>query len=1029
MAELRIGVNPKDAEAGAKRVEAALNRVRGSARGATRGVKETEDGFESLRRRADVLRGAMVALAGAAGFAYAAKKAFDLGAAVEETGSKFRTVFGDASSDVERFGDEFATMAGLSRREFQDLTATVGQITQGFGFATAASAEFSEGVVRLAGDFASFNNASIEESVRAIKSALVGQFEPMDNLGVVIRAADVNARALADTSKSSADALTQQEKATATLALITERAGVVVGDLDRTQDSAANRARALEGRFRDMADAAAAAVVPALSLMVEELLEATDGMGDLANQTQAVGGTLEIMAQEAVTVARTATNVITGLLNAALGMVSGLALQAVQTLARVNAAINQLPGFDLPTYESEIKFLRALTDEFAIAVEKDASDIGDAWSDLRRVVLEVTNRINSDVVDSTDTVTDSLEEQNDSVTELTGKWKELLETLEAARLTDLQVGMAPGASGRRARDRMERDAAVGTMPEGAVEDIVADAQAALAALENQSASTAEKIDAASRTAIGLADNLGLVDGAGRDAIRAISDIIGSLASLRNASGDINFGSVVGIAGGVVGVLNSIFSDDQARRVRDAAKKFEAALDTYVDTLTDSTRWESLQADAEAGAQATVDALYEQFVAAMPNKILQNAARDIIAQIEDLPIDEQIEAFKGFANEQFGADAQRIIDAYIAKMERIEELRKQEIAAMEQSIEVEMLRAQGMDEAADALERQIAREKRLADAAALDPSGGLEALLEQLFAVQDAAREAAEAEAALAEARRQAARRRDFMTDFQVAVATGAGDDLGVQRILGEAQIRRQIEQYKELVEAGTISQSALDRFAETLRDNLTKQLDEAAEAARRAAEAEKHRKIVDLENLRVRLLVAQGLDDEAAALRRQIELMDALHNERSDEYIALLRQVHAAEIMAEARQKEKRAMDETAEAIHGVSRALNAPQGLRLSLLRWRSSIAGEVPGDGASLPPFRAFSGHGGPQGGASAGANTPNGGSVVHQRNTFGPVMVSGVREGDNEQVVLEKVRRAVVRAMEAGGPNPLVEGLPPR
>ena len=59
-----------------------------------------------------------------AGLAVAAQRTFELGSAVEETGSKYRTVFGEGIEDIERFGESFATMAGLSRSQFQELAAT-----------------------------------------------------------------------------------------------------------------------------------------------------------------------------------------------------------------------------------------------------------------------------------------------------------------------------------------------------------------------------------------------------------------------------------------------------------------------------------------------------------------------------------------------------------------------------------------------------------------------------------------------------------------------------------------------------------------------------------------------------------------------------------------------------------------------------------------------------------------------------------------------------------------------------------------
>ena len=50
------------------------------------------------------------------------------------------------------------------------------------------------------------------------------------------------------------DALTQQDKATAALALVTDRAGVAVGDLARTQDFAANRMKQYRAGVQSLKD-------------------------------------------------------------------------------------------------------------------------------------------------------------------------------------------------------------------------------------------------------------------------------------------------------------------------------------------------------------------------------------------------------------------------------------------------------------------------------------------------------------------------------------------------------------------------------------------------------------------------------------------------------------------------------------------------------------------------------------------------------------------------------------------------------
>ena len=240
--------------------------------GFARVMKSSTDRLKRLRAQAAKTGKAMKAFGSKIGMTVAAltgigigvKKVFDLGSALEETGSKFATVFGpESAAQVQSFLDGFANKAGLTNVQAQGLVSTTGAIAQGLGFSQKASAGFAQDIVKLSADLSSFNNIPTEEVLMGVNSALTGEREQMKRLGIVIQEADVQAKAFAQTGKTNAKMLTQQEKATATLALITEKAGVAVGDLDRTQGSAANVARRLMAQFKDLRDAIANALMPA----------------------------------------------------------------------------------------------------------------------------------------------------------------------------------------------------------------------------------------------------------------------------------------------------------------------------------------------------------------------------------------------------------------------------------------------------------------------------------------------------------------------------------------------------------------------------------------------------------------------------------------------------------------------------------------------------------------------------------------------------------------------------------------------
>ena len=192
------------------------------------------------------------------------KKIFDVTAGLIEIQSKFDTVFGPkGAKTVSEFLDTFAGSVGLTVSEGQALVAVTAQIAQGMGMAQAKSAGFAIDVAKLAGDMGSFNNLPTEEVIRAINSALTGEREALKRMAIDIKEAEVQKLAFAQTSKKVAANLTQEEKALATLTLIQRKAGVAVGDVARTYDSLANRAKRIKAIFGELKNTIAKALTPA----------------------------------------------------------------------------------------------------------------------------------------------------------------------------------------------------------------------------------------------------------------------------------------------------------------------------------------------------------------------------------------------------------------------------------------------------------------------------------------------------------------------------------------------------------------------------------------------------------------------------------------------------------------------------------------------------------------------------------------------------------------------------------------------
>ncbi|MEP0004400.1 MAG: hypothetical protein ABJ387_01355 [Balneola sp.] len=200
---------------------------------------------------------------------------------VEETGSKFDTVLGKNVQKANKFLEEHAGLLGITSTEGKEYVSTAVQISKGLKMNEDDAAEFGIEWTKLAGDFQSFFNVPFERGFGAIRSGLVGEQEPLKQFGIVLTEAETQERALMMTGKERADSLTDLEKVQARYALITEKAGVAVGDLERTQNSGANTTRRMEASYREIAEQMAARSIPLWNEIAQSGLEFSGVLKDI----------------------------------------------------------------------------------------------------------------------------------------------------------------------------------------------------------------------------------------------------------------------------------------------------------------------------------------------------------------------------------------------------------------------------------------------------------------------------------------------------------------------------------------------------------------------------------------------------------------------------------------------------------------------------------------------------------------------------------------------------------------------------
>lgn len=228
-------------------------------------------------------------VAGAAIFAVAAKQVADfVGSAVSSANKLFieyegvSSVFGEAAGSVQAFAKTAAKTAGIS--ESAALAAA-----KGFGgFATSAklgaaeAAKFSIDLTKAAGDMASFYGGGTEASLSAIKSALMGSYEPMLKYNQQLTEMRVRDEAVRlGLTKTTTEALDPNTKALAVQSLIMSGLGVATGDFVTYADSFDNAQQTMAANFENMKASIGTSLLPVLGQLVAAINPLIEKAGPL----------------------------------------------------------------------------------------------------------------------------------------------------------------------------------------------------------------------------------------------------------------------------------------------------------------------------------------------------------------------------------------------------------------------------------------------------------------------------------------------------------------------------------------------------------------------------------------------------------------------------------------------------------------------------------------------------------------------------------------------------------------------------
>lgn len=304
-----------------------LLKIVGDTTGAQKALGEVDKSVNSTRDNsinAFKAIGAAVTVGAVVAFG---KSVVDAASNQEQAIGALNSVFKEYADNMNEFGQTTAENLGISRAEFSQLAAVTGSLLKNAGVPLNEVADSTKTLTERAADLAAMYGGTVPEAMEAMNSAFKGEFDPLEKYGVSLKAAAIEAKAVAMGLTDAEGKATDYGKTMAAQALILEQSADAQGTFARESGTVAGQTQRLKAQFTDLQADIGNKLLPVLVSLAEILREVvefvTANQGWLIPLAGAIMGVVVAikawqLAQMAWTVATQAATAAQWLWNAAM---------------------------------------------------------------------------------------------------------------------------------------------------------------------------------------------------------------------------------------------------------------------------------------------------------------------------------------------------------------------------------------------------------------------------------------------------------------------------------------------------------------------------------------------------------------------------------------------------------------------------------------------------------------------------------------------------------------------------------------
>lgn len=185
---------------------------------------------------------------------------------LQEVDNVINATFGENAPLIDAFAKSATKSFGMTEIAAKKYTGTFGSILKAMGMTDEQTLEFSQNLTGLAADLASFYNIDFETAYQKLRSGLVGETEPMLDLGI-----DLRVSALEEYAEGLGLVYSQMstgEQAALRYAAIMDKTGDAQGDFAKTNDSFSNQMKLFETNIANLQAALGEQLLPVLNTVL-----------------------------------------------------------------------------------------------------------------------------------------------------------------------------------------------------------------------------------------------------------------------------------------------------------------------------------------------------------------------------------------------------------------------------------------------------------------------------------------------------------------------------------------------------------------------------------------------------------------------------------------------------------------------------------------------------------------------------------------------------------------------------------------